>query len=127
MTLFEHCKKRTTTIPRFILSDGLRAYTDGIERVFASESRHIVSKGLTSEINTNLIERFNSTLKERYKVMRGLKTMESAWVILNGFVVNYDFFRPHMTLGNITPSQAAGIKLPFSDWEGFIRYYEANN
>jgi transposase-like protein len=120
--LFEHCKRRTDTIPRFILSDGLRAYQDGIEQVFGSDSNHIVVKGLTSEINNNLIERFHSTLKERYKVMRGLKTMESAWVVLNGFVFNYDFFRPHMSLDNTTPAKVAGIKLPFSDWEGFIRY-----
>jgi transposase-like protein len=120
--LFEHCKKRTDVIPRFILSDGLRAYQDGIEQVFGSEANHIVVKGLTSEINNNLIERFHSTLKERYKVMRGLKRMESAWVVLNGFVFNYDFFRPHISLDNTTPAKMAGIKLPFSDWEGFIRY-----
>jgi transposase-like protein len=85
-----------------------------------------VAQGLTAEINTNLIERFHSTLKERYKVMRGLKTMESAWIVLNGFVANYNFFRPHMTLNNTTPAQAAGIKLPFNDWEGFIRYEQAH-
>lgn len=125
ITLFEKCKKRVTKPPHFILSDGMKAYIDGIERVFGADAHHIVSKGITAEINTNLIERFHSTLKERYKVMRGLKTMESAWIILNGFVVNYNFFRPHMTLGNITPAKAAGIKLPFSDWEGFIRYEQS--
>jgi len=125
--LFEHCKKRAARPPRFILSDGLRAYIDGIEQVYGADAHHIVAKGLTAEINTNLIERFHSTLKERYRVLRGLKTMETTHVILDGFVANYDLFRPHMTLGNITPAQVAGIKLPFTKWEGFIRYYEVNN
>ncbi len=123
--LFRDCVKRTDHSPHFILSDGMKAYPEGIERVFGADSHHIVAKGITAEINTNLIERFHSTLKERYKVMRGLKTMESAYIVLNGFVVHYNFFRPHMTLGNTTPAKAAGIKLPFTNWEGFIRFYEA--
>jgi putative transposase len=123
--LFEHCKKRVIKQPKFIISDGLGAYIDGIERVFGADAYHITAKGLTAEINTNLIERFHSTLKERYKVMRGLKTTESAYVVLDGFVLNYNFFRPHMTLQNTTPAQAAGIKLPFNDWEGFIRYEQS--
>jgi hypothetical protein len=54
--------------------------------------------------------------------MRGLKTKETAQIILDGFVVHYNFFRAHMSLGtDITPAQVAGIKLPFSTWEGLLR------
>ena len=121
VALFEKCRQRTDTVPRFILSDRLASYDDGIERVFGSEAKHIKSQGMSSETNINLIERFHSTLKARTNVMRGLKTKETAQIILDGFVVHYNFFRHHMTLGNSTPAEVAGIKIPFSTWEGLIR------
>jgi hypothetical protein len=54
--------------------------------------------------------------------MRGLKSMETAKMVLEGFVIHYNFFRPHMTLENKTPASVAGIKLPFRNWEGLIRH-----
>ncbi|MFH1140292.1 MAG: IS6 family transposase [Chloroflexota bacterium] len=122
VTTLSIARRRSKTIPRFILSDGLAAYPDAVEQVFGAEARHIRMQGLTSEINTNLIERFHGTLKERTKVMRGLKTMESALTILNGFVLNYNFFRPHMTLGGKPPAGAAGIETPFRTWVEFVGY-----
>jgi transposase-like protein len=122
VALFEKCIKRVDTMPRFIISDKLPAYIDGIERVFGADARHIQSQGMTSEINTNLIERFHSTLKQRTKVMRDLKTKESAQIILDGFVVHYNFFRPHEWLGNTTPAKAAGIKIPCDTWEDLLRF-----
>ncbi len=121
VSLFERCSKHTDIIPRYIISDKLASYIDGIERVFGSDAKHIQSQGMTSDININLIERFHSTLKTRLKVIRGLKTRESAEIILDGFIVNYNFFRPHMSLRDKTPAEVAGIKLPFDSWEGLLR------
>ena len=108
--------------PRFIITDSMPAYPEGIERVFGAESHHLKIKGITHEINTNLIERFHGTLKDRTKIMRGLKNSESAKLFLNGFLVHYNFFRPHMSLRDRTPAVIAGINLPFRNWEGLIRY-----
>jgi putative transposase len=89
--------------------------------VFGDNTHHIVMKGLTAEINTNLIERFHSTLKERTKVLRGFKSPETALVILNGFLVHYNYFRPHMSLDNQTPAEVAKIKIPYKTWTDFVR------
>ncbi|MBI4339033.1 MAG: IS1/IS6 family transposase [Chloroflexi bacterium] len=102
--------------PKVIISDSMTAYPDGIERVFGADSKHIQYKGLTAEVNGNLIERFHGTLKERVKVVRGFKTPETAYLILQGFLVNYNYFRPHMSLGNKTPAEAAGLDLPVKSW-----------
>lgn len=115
-------KGRTIGIPRQIVSDGMMAYPDAIERVFGADSEHIRAKGLTAEINTNIIERFQGTVKERTKVMRGLKTLESAKIISEGFIIHYDFLRPHMTLKDKTPAVAAGLKLPFKTWIELVDY-----
>jgi len=52
------------------LFDKLKAYPQGIRQIFGKHVLHIKSKGFTSDINTNLIERFHSILKERTKVLR---------------------------------------------------------
>ncbi len=117
---------RTIGTPNYIVSDGMPAYPDAIERVFGADSEHIRAKGLTAEINTNIIERFQGTVKERTKVMRGLKTMESAKIISEGFIIHYNFLRPHMTLKGKTPAVVAGLKLPFKTWIELIDYLSRN-
>lgn len=112
----------STRTPRFIISDGLAAYPDSVERVSGSDARHIRARGPTHAININLIERFHGTLKQRTKVMRGLKSVQSASLILAGFIVHCDFFRPHIALGSRTPEEVAGISFPFRSWERLARH-----
>jgi len=54
------------------------------------------------------MERMNGELRDREKVMRSLKTVDSP--ILKGLQLYHNFFGPHMGLPNeITPAEAAGI------------------
>ncbi|OGO49110.1 MAG: hypothetical protein A2W34_06440 [Chloroflexi bacterium RBG_16_64_32] len=48
--------------------------------------------------------------------MRGLKSAQS--MVPRGIAIDYDFFRPHLSLGGLTPAQAAQIALPFNDGWG---------
>lgn len=121
VTIMKGAYGRSNVIPTFILSDKLPAYPKGIKEIFGKHADHIQSKGFTAEINTNLIERFHGTLKERTKVLRGFKTIETARIILDGFLVNYNFFRPHMDLEDTTPAKEAGVNLKYGNWEGFLR------
>ena len=41
--------------------------------------------------------------------MRGLHTPESARLFIDGWLVHYNFFRPHMSLNDRTPAMAAGV------------------
>jgi transposase-like protein len=122
IVLLYEAKDRTIGIPREIVTDGLGIYPDAVEQVFGADSKHIRAKGLTAEINTNIIERFQGTVKERTKVMRGLKTLDSAEIISDGFIIHYDFLRPHMTLKGKTPAMVAGLKLPFKTWIELVDY-----
>ncbi len=122
VTVMRRAWERTDKAPKTIISDGLKVYPDGIDRVFGSYSKHIQTKGFTEDINTNLIERFHGTLKERTKVLRGFKTLDTAELILDGFLINYNFFRPHMTLKNKTPAQVAGIESPVKNWTELVSY-----
>jgi putative transposase len=120
-SLMEKAWRRADKAPKVIISDRLRAYLDGIEIVFGADTEHIQSEGMTGDINTNLIERFHGTLKDRTKVLRGFKTVDTALIILDGFLIHYNFFRPHMSLKDKTPADVAGIKSPYKTWTDFVR------
>ena len=115
--LMKQAYERTGKIPRIIYTDKLAAYLDGIELTFGADTEHRRGSPFDVGGNSNYIERFHSTLKSRTKVMRGLHTIESARKYLDGWLVHYNFFRPHMSLNDRTPANMAGIKFPFRNWK----------
>jgi len=106
--------------PDIIITDKLAAYLDGIELVFGADTKHIQSKGFRIEPNTNLIERFHGTLKARTKVMRGLRNKTTGRIIMDGWLVHYNFFRPHEALGNKTPAFAAKATFKYKSWKDVV-------
>ena len=52
--------------------------------------------------------------------MRGLHTVESARKYLDGWLVHYNFFRPHMSLRDSSPARVAGIQFPFRNWKDIV-------
>jgi putative transposase len=115
-TLVEKAAHKAGKAPKVIITDSLRAYIDGIELAFGSETKHIQTKGLTAEINTNIIERWHGTLKDRTRIMRGFKNVDSAITTLDGWVNHYNFLRPHESLNNKTPAEVANIDYPYKTW-----------
>ena len=118
--LMKQAWARTGKIPRVVYTDKLAAYLDGIELTFGGDTKHVQGGPFNIENNTNLIERFHSTLKERTKVMRGLHSIESAKRFLDGWLVHYNYFRPHTSLRDRTPGKVAGIDFPFRNWKDVV-------
>jgi putative transposase len=115
-TLFQQSKRRATIPPKRIITDKLAAYIDGIERAFGSETRHIQAEGIRSkELNNNLCERMQGTIKERTKVMRGMEAPNTARIFLDAFTLHYNHMRDHDSLGT-TPARAAKLGLGFDNW-----------
>jgi len=72
------------------------------------------------ENNTNLIERFHGTLKQRTKIMRGLKDIKTAKLFTEGWLLHYNYLRPHESLRGSTPAQVAGVKYPYRNWQDVV-------
>ncbi len=119
-TLMKQAYNRTGKIPRVIYTYKLRAYLDGIELTFGADTQHRQGSPFDIENKANLIERFHGTIKERTKVMRGLHTVETAKKFLDGWLIHYNYFRPHTSLKDKTPAQMAGIKFPFRNWKDVV-------
>lgn len=95
----------------------MRAYIDGIERVFGADTHHAQTAGIReSEINNNLAERLHGTIRERTKVMRGMETKKTAELVMDGFMLHYNHMRPHHALKGKTPAEVAQLPIVFHHW-----------
>ncbi len=102
--------------PKYIITDGLPSYIRAIKKEFApsvTRIKHIHNVGIKDQVNNNVLERLHGTVRERNKVQRGLKKVDTQ--IINGQRIYYNFIRPHQALGGATPSQVAGVDLPLGN------------
>ncbi len=123
--LFYMAKLRSKTRPKTIRTDKLQGYHGAFNRVFYARSKalraeHLTSNGFDSPTNINLIERFHGTVKQRYKVMRDLKNVRSARIVLDGYVTHYNFFLEHDYLYGQTPAQVGGVDNGIQNWGDLV-------
>ena len=102
------------------VSDKFENYRNGFNKLFYRVAKlrfgvPIGSKKYGLEHNNNAIERYNEDLNQRYKIMRHFKSFESASAFMEMKRIIHNFVNPHMELGNITPPEAAGIKIPLGE------------
>ncbi|MFC2022224.1 DDE-type integrase/transposase/recombinase [Chloroflexota bacterium] len=104
--------------PKTVITDSLASYLDVR---YGKDAEHIQGKPFAVANNTQKIERWHSTLKTRTKVMRGLKNFETATEFVNGWLVHYNYLRPHTALDDKTPAEVAGVDYPYKNWADIIR------
>jgi len=119
--LYDKAVRMAGKEPEKVITDKLASYLDVR---CGKGTEHIRSSPFAVENNTQLIERFHSTLKQRTKVMRGLKNIQSAIDFMDGFFVHYNYLRPHTFLGDKTPAEVAGIDYPYQNWADIIRKHK---
>jgi len=117
--LYDRAVKMAGKEPDKVITDKLASYLDVR---YGKDTEHIQSKPFAIEDNTQMIERFHSTLKTRTKVMRGLKNIESAHDFIAGWLVHYNYIRPHTALDDRTPAEVAGIDYPYKNWADITRH-----
>jgi len=119
---FKEAQRRAKKSPKVMLTDGLKSYIDGTELVFGAKTKHIVTTPFEKkELSTNIIERWHGTLKDRLKPMRGMDKSETQQLILEGFIFNYNYLRPHESLKDRTPAEVANIDFPYRSWLDVIK------
>ncbi|MFC1860730.1 IS6 family transposase [Chloroflexota bacterium] len=114
--LMQKALEMTKKVPRIVYTDKLAAYLNSIELTFGADTIHKQGSPFDVGSSNNLIERFHGTLKARTKVMRGMHNKETAGLIMDGWLIHYNFFRPHEALGNRTPAEVAKADYPYKSW-----------
>lgn len=98
--------------PKYMITDGLQAYKRAVNKEFPTnyhETEHLWNVGLQHHPNNNHVERLHGTIRQREKVMRGLKVEDTP--IIEGHRLFYNFIKPHESLDGKTPSEEAGITI----------------
>ena len=99
--------------PMTFITDGLPAYHDAYKKEFFTlkgpRTEHVRHITLRGDHNNNKMERMNGEVRDREKVLRGLKKDDS--VMLSGYQLYHNYVRPHEGLDGKTPAEACGIKV----------------
>jgi transposase-like protein len=112
-----------------LVTDGLPAYRDAFNREFFTlknpKSKHIGTIRLAGDMQNNKMERLNGEIRQREKVIRGLKKPDTP--ILAGIQFFHNCIKPHQGLKGKTPLEACGIKVEGEDkWLTLIQNAGAN-
>jgi len=95
--------------PRLMVTDGLASYKQAFNAEFYDRHqscKHVADVALQESLN-NVLERMHGSIREREKIMRGIKVDDTPIIPMNQ--IYYNFVRPHMGLNGATPAEAAGI------------------
>jgi putative transposase len=118
--LMEKACKCADKYPELIYANRLNDCLGVIRQ--ANDSESLSARHIPFEISNNagFIERFRLTSNGRIKVIRNLKSLETAQEFLDGWAIHYNFFRPHTSLKDRTPAELAEIKFPYKSWREII-------
>lgn len=128
-SLLRMAKEATGKQPMTFITDGLPAYHDAYKKEFwtlkGPRTEHVQHITLRGDHNNNKMERMNGEVRDREKVLRGLKKVDSA--MLSGYQLFHNYVRPHEGLGGKTPAEACGIKVEGQDkWKTLIENASKN-
>ncbi|AIC15250.1 DDE-type integrase/transposase/recombinase [Nitrososphaera viennensis] len=111
--LFNEGREIAGKKPMTLISDGAPNFHNAYMREYFTHAvprtKHIQHIHLKGDKNNNKMERMNGEIRDREKVMRGLKKMDTP--VLAGYQIYHNYFREHESLGNHTPAEIAGIKV----------------
>ena len=121
--LLELTKRQAGKSPRNFITYGLQAYMKSSKKVFGKETnhvRHIHIAGKRDRDNNNKMERINGTIRDREKVFRGLKRIDTS--LIEGMKVYYNFTKKHEALKGRTPAEASMIEIDGKNkWKTIIQ------
>jgi putative transposase len=119
--VMREAQKRAGKTPTKVLTDSNRSYEDGIELTFGSDTEHVQTKPFKSGDNTQRVERYHGTFKDRVKVMRAFRDVEALIQFNDGWVAFYNYFKPHQSLDGKTPAEEAKIDYSVKNWVDLAR------
>lgn len=112
-SLFRQAKESMGKAPNVLITDGLYAYQDAFKKEFWSRHGkrkvHVSTIKFDGDKTNNKMERVNGEIRDREKVMRGLKKKNTP--VLRGYQIYHNYIRQHQSLDGHTPAEASGIKI----------------
>ncbi len=115
--LMDRAIKRAGKSPKVVITDKLASYLDVDYGKDAEHRQGSPFRILPSGETTAQIERFHGTIKDRTKVMRAFRDIETLHQFMDGYLVYYNFFKPNEALNGKTPAEAAKLDYQIKNWK----------
>jgi putative transposase len=122
--LMKEASERAGKNPKEVITDSNNSYLDGIEKTFGSDTEHVQGNPFRvkgSGESTSQIERFHGTLKDRTKVIRAFRDFETLKQFTDGWLIYYNYFKPHISLDGKTPAEQAHVQYDVKNWADLAR------
>jgi putative transposase len=111
--LFQKGREIAGKKPETLISDGARNFHDAYKKEFWTlknpRTQHVQHIRLQGDKHNNKMERMNGEVRDREKVMRGLKKVDTP--ILAGYQIYHNYMREHEVLAGKTPAEVCGIEI----------------
>lgn len=119
--LLRMTKTQAGKTPKVFISDKLPSYAKSCTKVFGKKTYHKSNAGIRTKRkgvrgerltvkyhpSNNKMERLNGEIRDREKVFRGLKKMDTP--VIDGMRIYFNFTKKHSALSGMTPAEASGI------------------
>lgn len=118
--LIEKAYRKAGKYPKEVVTDKLASYNDAISLGLQGYSEHVRGSPFKlkgSGESTSQIERFHGTIKDRTKVMRSFRDMDTLNQFMDGYLTYYNYFKPNEALDGKTPAEAAKIDYKVKNWK----------
>jgi len=116
--VMKEAERRAGKSPTKVLTDSNYSYDGGISNAFGGDTEHVKTNPFAGKDkdNTERVERYHGTFKERVKVMRAFRDLETLIQFNDGWVAFYNYFKPHDSLQGKTPADEAGLNYQYRNW-----------
>jgi transposase-like protein len=126
-TIMEIARAKASKSPRQVITDGWRGYLNGVELAYGADVKHIQSISGDKANFSLLDEYWYNTFKDRTKIMSRLRNKEHAQIILDGWLVHYNYFRLQDALHSRTPGDLAKADFKYHSWTDLVVRYKPGN
>jgi transposase-like protein len=117
----EAARDKSGKIPKQVLSNGRNSYLDGIELAYGADVKNLWDVPVHNRVDsTRFIEQWNNILRARNALLRRLKKSDRAQLIINGWLVHYNYFNIQEILNGRTPARVARADFKFRNWLDLI-------
>ncbi len=104
--------RKAKKIPGTILTNNLAVLMEGLETNNNRETRQVETRLILDKSDIRLLDEFQSVLATRSCILKRFKQFRNASLVIQGWPVHYNYFRPHEIANNTTPAYQAGIVSP---------------
>ena len=116
--VLRNAKSKTSKQIKIVTSDGYTAYSKAIKKTFGYNNKlgkhNVIHNRVTQLKNEGFnhkIERLHNNIRQRTKIFRGFKNLNSANSIMKGFEIYYNFIMKHQAINCCPYELATDLKL----------------